>query len=64
MMIIHKDRNQTEKCNDITQDNSITPPDFCGMHKPLVLAEIPYCSRNETLSEDLIRLPTTHTKLE
>ena len=34
------------------------------MHKPLVLAEIPYCSRNETLSEGLMSLPTTHAKLE
>ena len=56
-----------EKCNGNTQDDYIIPPDFFDVPKPLVLAEIPYCPRNETLSKRFIKkfyLPTIHTKLE
>ena len=44
-----------EKCNDNTQDHYIRPPDFFDIPKPLVLAEIPYCPRNETLSKRFIK---------
>ena len=56
-----------EKCNGNTQDDYIIPSDFFDVSKPLVLAEIPYCPRNETLSKHFIKkfhLPTIHTKLE
>ena len=33
-----------EKCNGNTQDDYIIPSDFFDIPKPLVLAEIPYCS--------------------
>ena len=38
-----------EKCNDNNQDDYIMPRDLFDIPKPLVLAEIPYCPRNETL---------------
>ena len=44
-----------EKCNDNTQDDYITPPYFFDVPKPLVLAEIPYCPINETLSKRFIK---------
>ena len=44
-----------EKCNDSTEDDYIIPPDFFDIPKLLVLAEIPYCSRNETLSKRFIK---------
>ena len=44
-----------EKCNGNTQDDYIIPPDFFDVPKPLVLAEIPYCPRNETLSKRFIK---------
>ena len=44
-----------EKCNANTQDDYIIPPDFFDVPKPLVLAEIPYCPRNEILSKRFIK---------
>ena len=44
-----------EKCNRNTQDDYIIPLDFFDVPKPLVLAEIPYCQRNETLSKRFIK---------
>ena len=44
-----------EKCNGNTQDDYIIPPDFFHVPKPLVLAEIPYFPRNETLSKSFIK---------
>ena len=49
-------RQFNEKPNDNTQDVYIIPPDFFDIPKPLVLAEVPYCFRNETLSELFIKL--------
>ena len=43
------------KNNGNTQDDYIIPPDFFDVPKPLVLAEIPYCPRNETLSKRFIK---------
>ena len=45
----------SEKCNGNTQDDYIIPPDFFDVPKPLVLAEIPYCLRHETLSKRFIK---------
>ena len=44
-----------EKCNGNTQDDYIILPDFFDVPKPLVLAEIPHCPRNETLSKRFIK---------
>ena len=44
-----------EKCNSNTQDDYIILPDFFDVPKPLVLAEILYCPRNETLSKRFIK---------
>ena len=44
-----------EKCNSNTQDDYIIPPDFFDVPKPLVLAEILYCPRNETLSKRFVK---------
>ena len=44
-----------EKCNGNTQDDYIIPPDIFDVPKPLVLHEIPYCPRNETLSKRFIK---------
>ena len=44
-------RQFNEKCNGDTQDDHIIPPDFFDIPKPLVLAEILYHPRNETLSK-------------
>ena len=44
-----------EKFNDNTQDYYIIPPDFFDVPKPSTLAEIPYCPRNETLSNRFIK---------
>ena len=44
-----------EKCNVNTQDDYIIPPDFFDIPKLLVLVEIPYCPRNETLSKRFIK---------
>ena len=44
-----------EKCNGNTQDDYVIPPDFFDIRKPLVLAEIPYGPRNETLSKCFIK---------
>ena len=45
----------SKKCNGNTQDDYIIPPDFFDVPKPLVLAEIPYCLRHETLSKRFIK---------
>ena len=37
------------------QYDYIIPPDFFDISKPLVLAEILYCPRNETLSKCFIK---------
>ena len=42
------------KCNGNSQDHYIIPPDFFDIPKPLLLVEIPYCPRNETLSKHFI----------
>ena len=44
-----------EKCNGNTQDDYIIPSDFFDIPKSLVLAEIPYCPRNEIFSKRLIK---------
>ena len=44
-----------EKCNANSQDYYIIPPDFFDIPKPFVLAEIPYCPRNEILSKCFIK---------
>ena len=44
-----------EKYNGNTQDDYIILPDFFDVPKPLVLAEILYCPRNETLSKLFIK---------
>ena len=44
-----------KKCDDNTQDDYIIPPDFFDISKPLVLAEIQYCPRNETISKIFIK---------
>ena len=44
-----------EKCNGNTQHDYIIPTDFFDVPKPLVLAEIPYCPRKETLSKRVIK---------
>ena len=44
-----------EKCNGNTQDDYIIPRDFFDIPKLLILAEIPYCPRNETLSKRFIK---------
>ena len=44
-----------EKRNGNTQGDYIIPPDFFDVPKPLVLAEIPYCPKNETLSKRFIK---------
>ena len=48
-------RQFNEKCNDNTQDDYIIPPDFFNIPKSLVLADILYSSRNETLSKSFIK---------
>ena len=48
-------RKFNEKYNDNTKDDYIIPLDFFDVAKPLVLAEIPYCPRNETLSKRFIK---------
>ena len=40
----------------VTQDDYIIPPDFFDISKPLVLAEIPYHHKNETLSKRFIKI--------
>ena len=47
-------RQFNKKCNGNTQDDYIILPDFFDIPKPLVLAEIMYCPRNETLSKRFI----------
>ena len=44
-----------EKCNGNTQDHYIIPPDYFDVPKTLVLADIPYCARNETLPKRFIK---------
>ena len=43
------------KCNGNTQDDYIILSDLFDVPKPLVLGEIPYCPRNETLSKHFIK---------
>ena len=47
-------RQFNEKCNSNTQDDYIILPDFFDIPKPLVLVEIMYYPRNETLSKRFI----------
>ena len=47
-------RQFNEKCNSNTQDDYIILPDFFDILKPLVLVEIMYYPRNETLSKCFI----------
>ena len=44
-----------EKCNGNTQDDYIILPDFFDVPKLLVLTDILYCPRNETLSKRFIK---------
>ena len=59
-------KQSNEKSNGNSQDDYIISPDFFDIM--LVLAEIPYCPRNETFSNRFIKkfheLSTIHTKLE
>ena len=48
-------RQFNKKCTGNTQDDYIIPPDFFDIPKPLVLAEILDCPRNETLSKCFIK---------
>ena len=45
----------SEKCNGNTQDHYIILADFFDIPKPLFLAEIPCCPRNESLSKGFIK---------
>ena len=62
-----------EKSNGITQDDYIIMSYLFVILKTLILAKIPYCPRNKTLSKRFIKkcqqnslkdLPTTHIKLK
>ena len=44
-----------KKCSGNPEDDYIIPTDFFDFPKPLVLAEIPYCPRNETISKRFIK---------
>ena len=44
-----------EKCNVHTEDDYIIKPYFFDILKPLVLAEFPYCPRNEPFSKRFIK---------
>ena len=44
-----------EKCNGHTEDDYIIKPYFFDILKPLVLAEFPYCPRNEPFSKRFIK---------
>ena len=48
-------RQFNKKCNGNTQDDCIIPLDLFDIPKPIVLAEILYCPRNETLSKRFIK---------
>ena len=48
-------RQFNEKFNGNTKVDYTIPPDFFDFPKPLVLAEIPYCPRNEMLSKCFIK---------
>ena len=48
-------RQFNEKCNGNTQDDYIILPDFFDVLKRLVLAEILYWPRNETISKRFIK---------